>query len=127
MATTPLNFSWVLDGRLAVCLRPYSAPDFAFLASQGIRAVVRLTTPKERALDRETIIVADLEDLHEPIRVLTPPTEAQLDRILPFIDGCYSKGNQLLSPVACAMAGPEPSWRAISSIRAGRLQRPSLP
>jgi hypothetical protein len=73
MATSPLNFSWVIDGTLAGCARPYSARDVAFLASQGIRAVVRLTTLEEGALDRDTVIGAGLEDLHEPIRVLTTP------------------------------------------------------
>jgi atypical dual specificity phosphatase len=92
MAAIPLNFSWVLDGRLAGCARPYSARDLVFLVSQGIRAVVRLTTPEEGALDRDTVTAAGLDDWHEPIRVLTAPGDAPLDRILHFIDGCLQQG-----------------------------------
>jgi atypical dual specificity phosphatase len=92
MASAPLSFSWVLDGRLAGCARLYSVRDFAFLASQGIRAVVRLTTSEEGALDRDAVIVAGLDNCHEPIRVLTAPTEAQLDRIPHFINGCVQQG-----------------------------------
>jgi atypical dual specificity phosphatase len=92
MATIPLNFSWVIDGTLAGCARPYSARDLAFLVSQGIRAVVRLTTPEEGTLDRDAVTAAGLEDLHEPIRVLTTPADAQLERILEFIDGCLKQG-----------------------------------
>jgi atypical dual specificity phosphatase len=92
MAITPLNFSWVLDGELAGCARPYAARVVAFLASQGIRAVVRLTTPEEGALDPAVIMAAGLEDLLQPIRVLTPPGDAPLDRILRFIDGCLAQG-----------------------------------
>jgi atypical dual specificity phosphatase len=92
MATTPLNFSWVIDGRLAGCARPFSASDLSFIASQGVRAVVRLTTPEEGILDRDAVTAAGLEDMHEPIRVLTPPTDAQLDRILHFMDGCLTQG-----------------------------------
>jgi hypothetical protein len=88
----PPNFSWVIDGRLAGCARPYSARDIAFLAWQGIWAIIRLTTIEEGTLDRDAVIAAGLEDLHEPIRVLTIPGDAQLERILHFIDGCLKQG-----------------------------------
>jgi atypical dual specificity phosphatase len=89
---TLLNFSWVLDGRLAGCARPFSARDLAFLVSQGIQAVVRLTTPEEGHLAPDTIAAAGLEDMHEPVRVLTAPHHEQLERILQCIDGWMAQG-----------------------------------
>jgi atypical dual specificity phosphatase len=92
MATTPLNFSWVIDGTLAGCARPFSERDIAFLASQGIRAVVRLTTPEEGYLAPEVITAAGLEDLHEPVRVLTALGAEQLERTLRCIDRWIDQG-----------------------------------
>jgi atypical dual specificity phosphatase len=96
MAMTRLNFGWVIDGTLAGCARPYSARDVAFLVSQGIRAVVRLTTPEEGYLATDAITGAGLEDLYEPVRVLTAPGTEQLERILRCIDRWVDQG----TPVA---------------------------
>lgn len=92
MAATTLNFSWVIDGQLSGCARPFSENDLAFLMSQGIRAVVRLTTSEEGALNADEVIAAGLEDRHEPVRVLTAPGYEQIERILRFIDRCVDYG-----------------------------------
>src|SRR5919109_484245 len=55
MDTTYLNFSWVIDGTLPGCARPLFAKDLTFIASQGIRAIVRLATKEELALERDEV------------------------------------------------------------------------
>jgi hypothetical protein len=74
MDTTYLNFSWVIDGTLAGCARPLFAKDLTFIASQGIRAIVRLATKEELALERDEVTAAGLDDCHEPVRVLMVPS-----------------------------------------------------
>lgn len=74
----PFNFSWIVPQRLAGMARP-RAEDAAWLAEQGVTAVISLTEDLPSGLDA-------LEQLHVPVRDMTPPTLDQLHQSVAFID-----------------------------------------
>lgn len=80
-----LNFSWVIEGKLAGCAGPFLREELEFLYSQGIRALVRLADTGETAFERQDIIDAGMEDFHEPIPDFTAPRQEQVDRVIEFI------------------------------------------
>lgn len=93
------GFYWLIDGVLAGCGRPGKhgqragggadattsalAADLAWLCGQGIGAVLSLT---EEPLTAGALAQHELAELHLPVDDLHPPTPAQLDQALAFID-----------------------------------------
>ena len=75
-----MNFSWVLEGEIAGAQGPASQHDLFFLASQGVRAIVRMET--------QTVAggAVDLVDMFEPVADFTAPEQAQIQRMVDFID-----------------------------------------
>ena len=75
-----MNFSWVLVGEIAGAQGPASQHDLFFLASQGVRAIVRMET--------QTVAggAVDLVDMFEPVADFTAPEQAQIQRMVDFID-----------------------------------------
>ena len=78
-----INFSWVLKGEVAGAQGPASQHDLFFLASQGVRAVVRMET---RTVAAGTGGAVDLVDMFEPVPDFTAPEQAQIQRMVDFID-----------------------------------------
>ena len=82
-----LNFSYVIDGRLAGMAYPGTngpiEEDLRFLSEKGIRAVVNLTP---RPHDPILLLSFDLEMLDLPIRDFHPPTIEQIERFCAFTD-----------------------------------------
>ncbi len=87
-----LNFSWVVPGKLAGCARPSGRPDIAFLATQGVRALVRLARPREGVLHPRDMQEAGIEDYYEPVEDFTAPSQEQIDRLVAFIQSRINGG-----------------------------------
>jgi atypical dual specificity phosphatase len=87
-----LNFSWVTDDRLAGSSGPRSREDLVSLRKQGIGALVRLVEPDEAWVTAKDVSDAGLEDYNEPVRDFTAPTQAQIDKIITYIDSHLERG-----------------------------------
>ncbi len=81
-----LNFSWVIEGKLAGSRGPRSKQDLVFLKQRGIGALVRLVEPDEAWVTTKEVNEVNLEDYNEPVPDFTAPTGAQIDRIVAYID-----------------------------------------
>jgi atypical dual specificity phosphatase len=75
-----LNFSWILEGSLAGAQGPTSSRDLLFFQRNDILALIRM---EERTISGEPW---KLVDMFEPVPDFTPPTLAQLQRMVRFID-----------------------------------------
>lgn len=80
MTGKPTNFSWVIPGRLAGSGMPMSRPEFDWLVSRGIGAVVTMT---ENALPTEWI--HDIKYLHVPTPDMTAPQPEGIEQAVDFI------------------------------------------
>jgi atypical dual specificity phosphatase len=87
-----LNFSWIVEDRLAGSSGPRSIGDLVSLRKQGIEALVRLVEPDEAWLTVKEINDVGLEDCDEPVRDFTAPTQAQIDKIITYIDSHLERG-----------------------------------
>jgi atypical dual specificity phosphatase len=81
-----LNFSWVINAQLGGSRGPRSKADLIALKEQGVRALVRLVEPDESHVTAEQIREVGLEDYNEPVPDFTAPKQAQLDKIIEYID-----------------------------------------
>jgi len=61
-----MNFKWIIEGRLAACRGPRNERDLSFLASRGVRALVRLSHEDETGMTPATVASAGLRDCYEP-------------------------------------------------------------
>ncbi len=78
-----MNFSWLINDRVAGHAEPHSLDDLVWLFDQGIRTAARMSTnPRVSLAD---VTKAGLEDQHEPVPDWTAPTQVQLDRMVEFI------------------------------------------
>lgn len=87
-----MNFSWIIDGRLAGSRGPRSKSDLIFLKQQGVRALVRLVEPDEADVTTKEINEVELEDYNEPVPDFHAPTQAQIDKIVAYIDSRVQRG-----------------------------------
>ena len=85
-----MNFGWVIPNVLAGCRGPLLAEELEYLKDKGVKAIIRM---ERRTISGEG---AGLVDLAEFVPDFQPPTSAQMDRIIEFIDGQTQQG----SPVA---------------------------
>ncbi len=86
MRIVSLNLSWVVDRKLAGSRGPRSKEDLMTLREQGLRTLVRLVEPNEAWVTGRDVNQAGLEDYNEPVPDFAAPTQAQIDRIIAFID-----------------------------------------
>jgi atypical dual specificity phosphatase len=87
-----LNFSWLIKNELAGSRGPRSKDDLISLKEQGIRALVRLVESDEAWVTEKEVNDAGLEDYNEPVRDFTAPSQAQIDRIIEYIDSHLKRG-----------------------------------
>lgn len=112
MKAADLNFSWVIEGKLAGCAGPVLESDLTFLISQKVQALVRLADVEEGTFEKEDIIKAGIEDCHEAVRDFKAPTQEQIQRVIRFICWCLDGGKPVA--VSCgAGCGQEQSCVAI--------------
>jgi atypical dual specificity phosphatase len=86
-----MNFSWVIDGKLAGHQAPASEQDLIFLKKQGVLALVRMIEQKEAQISIEQIGNQGMWDCHEPIADFGVPNPEQLRKIIEFIDKSISE------------------------------------
>ena len=78
-----LNFSWLIENEVAGHSEPTDSDDLKWLSDEGIRALVRMSTgPK--VLPRQ-VKALGMEDLYEPVKDFTAPSQDQLNRIIEFM------------------------------------------
>jgi len=87
-----LNFSWVVDNKLAGSRGPRSRSDLIALKQQGVGALVRLVEPHEAWVTSKEINEAGLEDYNEAVPDFHAPTQAQVDKIIAYIDSHIEAG-----------------------------------
>ena len=87
---TKLNFSWVIDGKLAGHEAPLSKQDLVWLKQQGVLALVRLIEKNKAEVSASQIGKLGMWDLHEPVPDFDIPKPDQIDRIIQFIDMAIS-------------------------------------
>lgn len=80
---TYMNFSWVLEGEVGGAQGPASQHDLYFLASQGVRSIIRM---EARTVAGATGGAVDLVDMFEPVPDFTAPEQEQIQRMVEFID-----------------------------------------
>jgi atypical dual specificity phosphatase len=87
-----LNFSWVIDKKLAGSRGPRSKSDLTALKREGIGALVRLVEPYETWVTANDVKGIGLEDYNEPVPDFHAPTQAQIDKIIAYIDAHIEHG-----------------------------------
>ena len=132
-----MNFGWVLDNELAGSQGPVNLQDLFFLYQQGVRAVIRM---EERTIPADTGGHVDIVDLFVPVRDFTPPDQAQIQRMIDFIDeqavrndrpvvvSCYAGIGRTGTVLACYLVtrGFEPAdaINEVRRLRPGSIQTP---
>lgn len=87
-----LNFSWVVENKLAGSRGPRSRLDLLTLKQLGVGALVRLVEPDEAWVTSKEIGDVGLEDYNEPVPDFHGPTQAQVDKIIAYIDSHIRAG-----------------------------------
>lgn len=87
-----MNFSWVVDNKLAGSRGPRSKSDLITLKEQGVDALVRLVEPYEAWVTSKEINEVGLQDYNEPVPDFHAPTQAQIDKIITYIDAHIENG-----------------------------------
>lgn len=87
-----MNFSWVVDNKLAGSRGPRSKSDLISLKQRGIGALVRLVEPHEAWVTSKEVMEVGLQDYNEPVPDFHAPTQAQIDRIIAYIDSHVENG-----------------------------------
>jgi atypical dual specificity phosphatase len=87
-----LDFSWVIETKLAGHQAPSSEQDLIWLKQQGILALVRMAEKNRAKVDRLQIERLGLSDCHEPVTDFTAPKQAQIDRMVSFITNSLAQG-----------------------------------
>lgn len=80
-----LNFSWLVDSKLAGHQSPASEQDLVWLKKQGILALVRMAEKHKAGVTSLQISQQGLWDCHEPVPDFTAPSKMQIDTLVEFI------------------------------------------
>jgi atypical dual specificity phosphatase len=86
-----LNFSWVIEGKLAGHRAP-SEPDLPWLKQQGILALVRMAEKHDTRVTSPQVAQLGLWDCHEPVQDFAPPSRGQIDNMIDFIKESLAAG-----------------------------------
>jgi atypical dual specificity phosphatase len=87
-----LNFSWVIDGKLAGHREPSSDEELIWLKNLRILALVRMAEKDKSKVSSLQITHLGLLDCHEPVPDFTAPTIPQINRMVEFITHSVSNG-----------------------------------
>lgn len=90
-----LFFTWLIPNQLAASRGPRSKEDLLFLKDSGIDCLIRLADIDETPISSKDVLEAGLEDYHEPVPDYCPPSQAQLDRLVLYIDRKISEGKRV--------------------------------
>lgn len=87
-----LDFSWVIEGKLAGHQAPSSEQDLIWLKQQGILALVRMAEKDRAKVNQLQTERLGLSDCHEPVTDFTAPKQAQTDRMVSFVTNSLAEG-----------------------------------
>lgn len=87
-----LNFSWIVERKVAGHAAPKSMADILWLKQQGIKACIRMTEAESTFVTSSDIVEAGLSDYHVPVKDFTAPTLVQLTSLVDIINKCLAKG-----------------------------------
>jgi atypical dual specificity phosphatase len=90
--STEMNFSWLEESAVAGCRGPRTAADLMFLASVGIRALVRLAHEDETGITAADVQQHEIDDCYEPVKDWTAPSQEQIDRVVYFVNQAVANG-----------------------------------
>jgi len=96
-----LNFSWVIDCKLAGHQVPASEQDLEWLKEQGILVLVRMAEEYLAKVNSLQIKQLGLLDCHEPVPDFTAPSLVQINKMVKFITGSLSEGRPV--GISCGM------------------------
>jgi atypical dual specificity phosphatase len=130
-----LYFTWLIPGKLAGCRGPRNIDDLKFLKAAGIDCLIRLADIDETLVSSKDVAEAGLEDYHEPVPDYCPPSQAQLDRLIPYIDKKINEGKRVAvscragvgrtgTVLACYLVYKGLDWE--SALAEVRRKRPGL-
>ncbi|MDO8490581.1 MAG: dual specificity protein phosphatase family protein [Dehalococcoidia bacterium] len=89
---TNLNFSWIIDGKLAGHQGPSSVQDLVWLKKQGMLALVRMAEEHKAQVTGSQVEQVGLWDCHEPVPDFTAPNPGQVNKMVNFITKSLSEG-----------------------------------
>lgn len=87
-----LNFSWVIDGKLAGHKAPSIDEDLNFLKEQGIQTLLRMAEGENAKKLGRKVRTLGLTDLHIPVPDFTAPTQDQIGGMVDFISKSIAEG-----------------------------------
>ena len=90
-----LQFSWLLPYELGGCIGQRNDQDLRYLVERGIKCLVRLADIDEALVSSEQVEKVDLKDFHEPVSDYCSPSQAQIDRVIRFIEDRLSSGESV--------------------------------
>jgi len=90
-----LYFTWLIPNKLAGCRGPRNIDDLKFLKAAGVDCLIRLADIDETLVSPKDVADAGLEDYHEPVPDYCPPSQAQLDRLILYIDKKINEGKRV--------------------------------
>ncbi len=88
----PLNFSWVMEGKLAGHGAITTSDDIDFIKSQGIKALVRMAGGEPATSIHNQLISEGFIDLHAPVTDFSAPSLNQIAAMIDFINSSIAKG-----------------------------------
>lgn len=88
----PLNFSWVIDGKLAGHKAIFTSDDISFLKKQGVKALIRMAEGETAKKLHQELLSQGFVDLHSPVPDFTAPPKNQITAMIDFINGSIEKG-----------------------------------
>ena len=80
-----LNFSWVIEGKLAGCRVPVTVGEVQFLKDQGIDMLIRLVEPHVAGIARSVLESYGVWEHLEPVKDFTAPSQGQILAVLDLI------------------------------------------
>ena len=87
-----LNFSWIINGKLAGHQAPLSEQDLVWLEDQGILALVRMAENHKAQVSSLQLKHLGIWDCHVPVPDFTAPTNVQIGTMITFITKSLSAG-----------------------------------
>ena len=87
-----LNFSWVIEGKLAGHQAPLSEEDLLWLKKQGILSLVRMVEKIKTEVTSPQVLRHGFRDCYEPVPDFHSPRLTQINKIIRFITVSLSDG-----------------------------------
>jgi atypical dual specificity phosphatase len=129
-----LNFTWLIESKVAGHAAPQNELDLASLREKGIKTLVMLAESSEGWMNTRIIEKYGFKELYEPVPEMSAPGSQQIERIIDFINESLSEGRPVGvsceaglgrtgTILACYLVSM--GWNSDAAIREVRLRRPN--